>query len=76
MTDTKQRHLRFWVFCWHGVWLAIGGGVTSSLWTAHPIIGWIVGAAAGFFIGTSIMFFLEKWWGIRAYKDSRPGWEE
>lgn len=58
-----------------GAWLGIGGGVTSGFWTAHPTIGWVVGAAAGYFIAVSIMFFLERWWGIHAYKDNRSGWE-
>jgi hypothetical protein len=66
MADTKRRRLRFWVFPWIGAWLGIGGRVTSMLWTAHPTIGWIVGMAAGYFIGVSIMFFLEEWWGTLA----------
>jgi len=51
-----------------GAWLGLGGSVTSGLWTAHPILGWIVGAATGHFIGGSIMFFVERWWKIRAFK--------
>jgi hypothetical protein len=75
MTDTERRRLRFWAFPWIGAWLGIGGGVTSRFWTAHPIIGWVIGAAAGYFIAVSIMFFLERWGGIHAYKDNRHGWE-
>jgi hypothetical protein len=75
MTDTERRRLKFWVFRWIGAWIGIGAGVVSGLWTAHPTIGGIVGAPAGYFLGVSIMAFLERWWGIRAFKDNRPGWE-
>jgi len=73
VTDTGRRRLRFWTFPWIGAWLAIGGTITSGLWTAHPIAGWIVGAAAGYFIGVSTMFFMERWWGIRAHKSGISG---